>query len=207
MVSQIIKYLRKVDIFQTLIYKINSVCQGKIIFNKKSYVSTKNSSRIVVEDGRLIINAKWDSNDPFPTYISLGERSKFIINGNYKIHTGNRINIRDDAILSVGTGFLNYNCTIECSESISIGSNVKIAPNVSIFDSDFHKILPSNGKTQPIEIQDNVWVGMNSTILKGVCIGEGSIIAAGSVVNRDVPRRSMVAGVPAKVIKKEVRWE
>ena len=56
----------------------------------------------------------------------------------------------------------------------------------------------------PIVIKNNVWIGMAAIILKGVTIGEGAIVAAGAVVTRDVPAHTIVAGVPAKVIKKDV---
>ena len=61
--------------------------------------------------------------------------------------------------------------------------------------------------TQPISIGNHVWIGINVTILKGVKIGDGAIIAAGAVVTRDVPERCLAAGVPARVIKNNVSWE
>lgn len=60
---------------------------------------------------------------------------------------------------------------------------------------------------QEIEIGDHVWVGLRSVILKGVKIGNGAIIAAGSLVNRDVPPNSLAAGVPAKIIKTNIQWK
>ena len=58
----------------------------------------------------------------------------------------------------------------------------------------------------PIVIQDHVWLGMNVIVLKGVTIGEGAIVAAGSIVTKDVPPHCLVAGVPAKVVKTDVTW-
>jgi acetyltransferase-like isoleucine patch superfamily enzyme len=63
-----------------------------------------------------------------------------------------------------------------------------------------------NSNTMPIIIGDNVWIGMNCIILKGVTIGDGAIIAAGSVVNKDIPPRALAAGAPARVIKENVGW-
>jgi acetyltransferase-like isoleucine patch superfamily enzyme len=84
-------------------------------------------------------------------------------------------------------------------------------PNVTILTGD-HEIervgIPmcfvkdkSLSRSAGVHICDDVWIGANSTILKGVHIGEGAVVAAGSLVNKDVPRYSIVAGVPAKVIK------
>jgi len=61
--------------------------------------------------------------------------------------------------------------------------------------------------TQPISIGNHVWIGINATILKGVTIGDGAIIAAGAVVTRDIPASCMAAGVPASVIKNNISWE
>lgn len=61
-------------------------------------------------------------------------------------------------------------------------------------------------KSAPVTIEDNVWIGANVTILPGVVVGRGSVIAAGSVVTKSVPPNSLVAGVPAKVIKEQINW-
>lgn len=61
--------------------------------------------------------------------------------------------------------------------------------------------------TKPIKIGNHVWIGINATILKGVTIGDGAIIAAGAVVNKDVEENSLVGGVPAKILKKNIFWE
>jgi acetyltransferase-like isoleucine patch superfamily enzyme len=60
--------------------------------------------------------------------------------------------------------------------------------------------------TQPIIIGNHVWVGMNATILKGVTIGDGAIIAAGSIVTKDVKANTLVGGVPARILKENVEW-
>jgi acetyltransferase-like isoleucine patch superfamily enzyme len=94
------------------------------------------------------------------------------------------------------------------STSIELGNDVLIAPNCILTDSDFHGISPDqrrirNAKNdRPIIIENNVWIGMNSVVLKGVRIGENSIIGAGSVVTSNVSPNSMYAGSPAKYVKK-----
>ncbi len=92
---------------------------------------------------------------------------------------------------------------IDARELIQIGENVRIAPYTIILDSDFHDLKDhfADGASQPIIIEDDVWLATRCTILKGVRIGKGAVVATGAVVTKDVPPRSVVAGVPAKVIK------
>jgi acetyltransferase-like isoleucine patch superfamily enzyme len=94
---------------------------------------------------------------------------------------------------------------ISASQSVTIGQNVRIAPYVIIIDDDYHDVqdhfAEAGGKKAPIVIEDNVWIAMDAKILKGVTIGQGSVVATSAVVTKDVPPYSVVAGVPAKVIK------
>lgn len=97
--------------------------------------------------------------------------------------------------------------TIVSKKKISIGNNTMIGANTIIADHDAHVIWPPSerwtqkGAESEIIIGDDVWIGMNCIILKGVIIGNGSVIAAGSVVTRDADSNSLYAGNPAKKIK------
>ena len=103
--------------------------------------------------------------------------------------------------LSIGDSvFLNQNVSITCLLSISIGNEVLIANNVVIVDHN-HNLVTGSYDVAPVKIGNKVWIGANSVILKGVTIGNNSIVAAGSVVRSNVPENSVVAGVPAKVVK------
>jgi len=96
---------------------------------------------------------------------------------------------------------------IGCSGYIEIGNNVMMGPRVNLMSenhnySDLNHSMKSQGVTRSyIIIEDDVWIGVNSTILAGVRIGSGSIIAAGAVVTKDVPKNSIVGGIPAKIIR------
>ena len=133
----------------------------------------------------------------------------------FDVYAGGRINVNAGAKLSLGSGYMNHDCVIDCFSFITIGHGVVISERVVIRDSDNHAIISTeNGELKsdekpaaaPIVIQDHVWLGMNVIVLKGVTIGEGAIVAAGSVVTKDVPPHCLVAGVPAKVVKTEVTW-
>jgi acyl-[acyl carrier protein]--UDP-N-acetylglucosamine O-acyltransferase len=93
---------------------------------------------------------------------------------------------------------------IDAQQLVQIGNNVRIAPYTIILDSDFHDIANhfGDGAIKPVIIQDNVWIATRATILKGVTIGENAVVAAGAIVTKDVPANSVVAGIPARVIKK-----
>ncbi len=104
------------------------------------------------------------------------------------MYSGITLSVNEDAVLSLGKCFFNYDCRISCYNSISIGDGVVIADNVTIRDSDNHIIIREGYvQSAPIVIEDNVWIGVNSTILKGVRIGEGSVVAAGAVVTKSCP--------------------
>jgi len=122
---------------------------------------------------------------------------------------------------TVGNFTLLNGALVMAEERIEIGSHCLISWNVGIADSDFHPLAPAQRiidshalapffndrpprpeiRTAPVIISDNVWIGMNAVILKGVTIGENSVVAAGAVVTKSVPANVVVAGNPAVVTK------
>jgi maltose O-acetyltransferase len=114
-----------------------------------------------------------------------------------------KIFVEPGGVLKVGNNCRLNGCHISVVESITIGNNVRIAPEVYIIDGDFHDVADhfSKGKSKPVVIEDNVWLSYRCSILKGVTIGKGSVVATGAIVTHDVPSYSVVAGIPAKVIR------
>jgi len=100
--------------------------------------------------------------------------------------------------------FINQNCTFYDLGGIDIGDDVMIGPNVSLITSS-HPIAPSRRRdgviARPIVIGKSVWIAANVTIIGGVTIGENAVVAAASVVTKDVPANTLVAGNPARVIR------
>ena len=128
--------------------------------------------------------------------------------------------VRDQGLLTIGENTtIRSNSYIGCVKRITIGNNVIISNNVHIYDNNNHPTDPlkrlemtrsgfysslwewSLSDIAPINIEDNVWIGERSTILKGVTVGQGSIVGCDSVVTKDIPPFCIAAGNPAKVVK------
>ena len=100
--------------------------------------------------------------------------------------------------------FINSGCCFQDQGGIEIGDNVLIGQQVvmATINHDLNSEKRTNMLPAPVKIGNGVWIGAHATILSGVTIGENSIVAAGAVVTKDVPENVVVAGVPAKIIKK-----
>lgn len=119
---------------------------------------------------------------------------------------GCRIRVGPGATLEIGRGsYLNEESRIYVGSRVTIGRNCAISWDVQIFDDDGHGAGPPP-YARPIVIEDNVWVGTRAMILKGVTIGAGSAVAAGAIVTKSCPPNSLIAGVPARVIREDFRW-
>ncbi len=131
----------------------------------------------------------------------IGERVQFVSTiVPLEVHTGpeGKIEIGDRV-------YINYGCSISASMHVKIGNDCSIGTYCMLIDNDFHHIDPSRRNerppSKPIVLEDNVWLGGRVIVLRGVTIGKNSVVAAGSVVTKDVPPNCIAAGVPAKVVK------
>lgn len=116
---------------------------------------------------------------------------------------------RPGASITIGENCRIHGTCIHAFKSISIGNNCLIAGNVQIIDCNAHDLsfenpanrINTSGKSKQVILEDNVWLGTNVVVLPGVTIGQGSVISANSVVNKDIPSMSIAGGNPAKVIR------
>ncbi len=99
--------------------------------------------------------------------------------------------------------FINYGSSLVAGVHVKIGNDCMIGTHVMVMDTDFHRVEDKAYDTSglPIVLEDRVWLGNRCIVLKGVTIGHDAVVAAGSIVTADVPARSVVAGVPARVIR------
>lgn len=152
--------------------------------------------------------------------VSLG--GKFSIGKNFNLNNGQKYNkigrqqkcffiVREKGHLVIGNNVGISSTAIICDKYIQIGDFVKIGGNVVIYDTDFHALDSdlrndkqadyNNTNQEAVIIENNVFIGAHSTILKGVRIGENSIIGACSVVTKSIPRNEIWGGNPAKFIR------
>jgi acetyltransferase-like isoleucine patch superfamily enzyme len=182
----------------------------KLLFNFISTVYTRiRFSRIKIGKGSRI---------GFCANISVEKGGLFIIGNNSFF--GGDATVLKNAICIIGDNtHINKGCTLGIAIKIIIGNEVMIAHDVTIFDNNNHPINKSDRKKiaqsgfnrehiswtrsskSPVVINNCTWIGMHSIILKGVTIGEGSIIAAGSVVTKDVPQMTVYGGNPSGFLK------
>jgi len=134
-------------------------------------------------------------------------------NYNYHINLHSPVKLyadRPGALIKIGDNCRIHGSCIHAYERIEIGDNCLIAANCNIMDSNGHDIsfpdienrINTHGKTKPVMIGDNVWIGANSFILPGVTVGNGSVISANSVVISDIPENVITGGNPAVIIKR-----
>jgi acetyltransferase-like isoleucine patch superfamily enzyme len=129
-----------------------------------------------------------------------------------RIRQGCRIWVGPGATLSVGPGaLLGVRGNINVAERLTIGAGTEMSWDCRIMDTDFHTIYGEDGEprptTTPVVIGERVLLGAGSTVLKGVTIGDGAVVAAASVVSRDVDPGAVVAGNPARPVGSVSRWE
>ncbi len=143
-----------------------------------------------------------------------------VIGDNVRVYTWTTFNIDVDGFVQIGDDSVLVGPVFMCAESILVGNRVILSYNVTIADSDFHPHdpelriqdaianAPSGDRSRrpglvsrPVVIEDDAWVGIGAIILKGVRVGAGARIGAGSVVTRDVPPGCIVEGNPGKVVQ------
>jgi len=194
-------------------YNKNPFC---ILIDRKIEFNIDPDAKIIIKNGASLHIGTWEHPNVIPgrcnVKIKIDGSGVLKVNGNFKIGRGCCIHIYDAAIFEVNSGILNGNDNIYCADKIQIGNHFMASWNVDVMDSDGHPIFfnPTEGKpkskTAPIIIGDDCWIGHNVIILKGANISDGAIIGAGSVVTRDVPDHTIVAGNPIEVIRRNAYW-
>lgn len=163
----------------------------------------------------LLASSRWKARRCTSVGARFRVEGRLIINNGGVIRLGDRVRIRathvpvelasyPTGILSIGSKtFINSGVSICAQQSVSIGDNCAIGNYTLIMDTDFHQInaITEMPDARPVIIEDDVWLAARVTVLKGVRIGRGAVVAAGAVVAKDVLPYTLVGGVPARLIR------
>lgn len=213
-ISGLLKQCSIISICKTVYYSYlssrvesNSNRIFKMLLFRGSYLQLSKHSRIMLYDGKLTMGFRRVKASPCVTKLQMDDWTKLIIRGDFSFNENSNIWITHSGILELESGFINEGATLTCACHMKIGKNAHIARGAVIRDYDGHYLEETNYRTaKPVTIGDNVWIGYRAMILKGVTIGNDSVVAANSVVTKDVPSHCIVAGNPAKVIRTNVTW-
>lgn len=134
-------------------------------------------------------------------YCSFNSSSRFNFRG---INHCCIIQTKGNGRIVIGNNFGASGVSIVSSISVTIGDDVMCGTNVIIGDRNDHEDRYPEWQPMPIIIGNNVWIGMNSIIMRGVSIGDNTIIGAGSIVTKDIPSNVIAAGNPCKIIKQRL---
>lgn len=173
--------------------------------------------RYVWRQGRTVLAAHWYLRKADDVGPRVRVRGRPVVVNDGRMHIGDRVQLNStiattelvsgpDGTLTIGPRTLvNFGCSLVALERLEIGPDCHVGPYTMMLDNDFHYVEPERRlerpPSRPIVIGRNVWVGARSIIMSGVTVGDDSCVAAGSVVTKSVPPRSLVGGVPARVIK------
>lgn len=198
-----------------LFIKYNFFSNHVLRNNKYKFLLPTRNALIKLEKGaKLILNGNFILGTPqmkgshIEGRLLIQENGTLVIGAEgFEQFAGMYIRVMPKGELEINGLVANEGCSITAGKKIHIGSGSLFARDVTLRSDDVHYINEDDYEpSKPITIENHVWVGQGATILKGVTIGHDSIVAAKSLVVKDIPCNSLVAGVPAKVIKQNVNW-
>jgi acetyltransferase-like isoleucine patch superfamily enzyme len=203
------KKIRKLNIFKTVY--ISALYKSKILIGKNTDLNLNAASKIEASGGTVRIGVDYSYNQK--TVLDINKNGKLILGKCASINSGSKVVIGENACLTIGSNsYVNEHSRIQCRSSVTIGEDCAISWGVNILDTDEHYLLIEKKESKkencsPVVIGNHVWIGCNSIVLKGVTLGEDCVVAAGSVVTKSFPPKTLLGGNPAKIIRDNISWK
>lgn len=199
--------LRGISIIKFIYY--NFLCsqikrhgKGYIIPYNGAVITLKGKAQIQLAGGYFFVNSNKPTGSKAEAYVILRDGARLVIRGTTSLNYGATIEVHKDAEVEINSAYINTGAVILAAKKISIGHGVLISRHVFIYDSDHHPIYNDQDEianpAHDVVIGDHVWIGLKCIILRGSNIGEGAMIAAGSVVGGKIKPGVLAQGNPAR---------
>lgn len=205
---QILKFCLKLNIVKSIYYSIRF--NGRIFIGKGNlYIEGSGKIEFISPNSSLYVGVY--TTVQTPTVITIMNNAKLIVGQNVMIHRGTKIVVHENGTLKINDyTYINENSRVHCKKCISIGRRCAISWNTNILDTDIHTIQYfKDGKKNHdygVDIGNEVWIGANSTILKGTIIENNCIVAANSLVNGRLRSKYIHGGNPCQELKTFETW-
>jgi acetyltransferase-like isoleucine patch superfamily enzyme len=208
-----IQRLLSLNLFQFVYY--NFFCKN-VVRDRNCYILPVTGTKIELhKTAKIVLHANLSLNvNKYPRsgaecYLRLRKGAEMTVNGGVRLAYNATIEVHEGACFAIGQTFMNSGAVIVCAHKMTIGENCLLARHAMVFDSDHHRMYDDSGTitNYPMEviIGDNVWLCMNSTVLKGSRIQSGSVVGANSLVNGEIGPRTLTANDTARAISK-ISW-
>ena len=196
-------------VYVALRHTINRLLKKKNVMCS-SDVCIKGMGNIQTNGNLLLIGMSYNGLMCKGDRTNVSIEGKLIINGAFSIGKGCRIDVAPNAIVSLEGGYINALSKICIGHHLTIGKNCAISWDTLFLDRDFHYLVKEEHamKADGIEIGDNCWVGNNVSLTRGARVPNDTIIASNSLVNREFSEtNTLIGGIPARVLRRNVSWE
>lgn len=205
---QILKFCLKLNIVKSIYYSIRF--NGRIFIGKGNlYIEGSGKIEFISPNSSLYVGVY--TTVQTPTVITIMNNAKLIVGQNVMIHRGTKIVVHENGTLKINDyTYINENSRVHCKKCISIGRRCAISWNTNILDTDIHTIQyfkdGKNNHDYGVNIGNEVWIGANTTILKGTVIENNCIVAANSLVNGRLRSKYIHGGNPCQELKTFETW-
>lgn len=181
------------------------------VFDVRRYcaIDIRSTGKIIIGRGHFSVGTNKNVQSKLETRLLVEAGARLDIAGNGYLGAGADIQLFPNSHVKIGMGDC-FNCGLEivCAESIEFGPDVHVGRDVKIRDNNGEHFIIQSGYNwkAPVKIGAHCWIGSNVSILKGVTIGEGTVVSANSVVSQSLPARCIAAGNPAVVVAEDIIW-
>jgi acetyltransferase-like isoleucine patch superfamily enzyme len=202
-------FLKKLNLIKSLYYSLRF--GGRVLVGRAKFFIEGNGA-LEFSSPRSSLLVGVHTTVDTPAVVTIMHNAKLIIGSNSMIHRGCKIVVHSGGCLTIGNStYINENARIHCRKHISIGDKCAIAWNTNILDTDIHTIYYADNKRTnndaDVVIGNNVWIGANSTVLKGTTIQDNCIVGANSVVKGTLNSQQIYSGNPAERKGSFVSWK